>query len=138
MRTAMRFATAFADAEVLAPLQLPWPESEGATGQLCNCIAVWGTAMFGVEAVLGDNLILGPVHLPPCPAELRPSADVGEPGADGGSPRTVGNEQNDCAPNSKAKFLLCVRTAWALRAQRLGYAPKNTCHLSSSTAKQPT
>ena len=29
-----------------------------------------------------------------------------------------------------------VRTACILRTQRLGYSPKNTCHLSSSTAKQ--
>ena len=35
-----------------------------------------------------------------------------------------------------AKFLHCVRTACMLRTQRLGYSPKNTCHLSSSTAKQ--
>ena len=35
-----------------------------------------------------------------------------------------------------AKFLHCVRTACILRTQRLGYSPKNTCHLSSSTAKQ--
>ena len=37
---------------------------------------------------------------------------------------------------AKAKFLHCVRTACILRTQRLGYSPKNTCHLSSSTAKQ--
>ena len=37
---------------------------------------------------------------------------------------------------SMAKFLHCVRTACILRTQRLGYSPKNTCHLSSSTAKQ--
>ena len=30
----------------------------------------------------------------------------------------------------------CVCTACILRTQRLGYSPKNTCHLSSSTAKQ--
>ena len=30
----------------------------------------------------------------------------------------------------------CVRTACILRTQRLGYSPKNTSHLSSSTAKQ--
>ena len=30
----------------------------------------------------------------------------------------------------------CVRTACILRTQRLRYSPKNTCHLSSSTAKQ--
>ena len=35
-----------------------------------------------------------------------------------------------------AKFLHCVRTTCILRTQRLGYSPKNTCHLSSSTAKQ--
>ena len=35
-----------------------------------------------------------------------------------------------------AKFLHCVRTACILRTQRLGYSPKNTYHLSSSTAKQ--
>ena len=29
-----------------------------------------------------------------------------------------------------------VRTACILRTLRLGYSPKNTCHLSSSTAKQ--
>ena len=36
----------------------------------------------------------------------------------------------------KAKFLHWVPTACILRMQRLGYSPKNTCHLSSSTAKQ--
>ena len=36
----------------------------------------------------------------------------------------------------KAKFLHCARTVCILRTQRLGYSPKNTCHLSSSTAKQ--
>ena len=36
----------------------------------------------------------------------------------------------------EAKFLHCVRTACILRTQRLGYSPKNTCHLSSSKAKQ--
>ena len=35
-----------------------------------------------------------------------------------------------------AKFLHCVRTACIMRTQRLGHSPKNTCHLSSSTAKQ--
>ena len=35
-----------------------------------------------------------------------------------------------------AKFLHCVRTACIMRMQRLGYSPKNTCHLSGSTAKQ--
>ena len=40
----------------------------------------------------------------------------------------------DC--ESLAKFLHCVRTACIVRTQRLGYSPKNTCHLSSSTAKQ--
>ena len=35
-----------------------------------------------------------------------------------------------------AKFLHCMRTASVLRTQRLGYSPKNTSHLSSSTAKQ--
>ena len=30
----------------------------------------------------------------------------------------------------------CVRTACIPRTQRLGYSPKNTCHLSSSTPKQ--
>ena len=35
-----------------------------------------------------------------------------------------------------AKCLHCVRTACILRTQRLGYSPKNTTHLSSSTAKQ--
>ena len=35
-----------------------------------------------------------------------------------------------------AKFLHRVRTACILRTQRLGYSPKNTCHLSSSMAKQ--
>ena len=37
---------------------------------------------------------------------------------------------------TKGKFLHCVRTACILRTQRLGYSPKNTSHLSSSTAKQ--
>ena len=37
---------------------------------------------------------------------------------------------------SWAKFLHYVRTACILRTQRLRYSPKNTCHLSSSTAKQ--
>ena len=32
----------------------------------------------------------------------------------------------------------CVRTACIVRTQRLGYSPKNTTHLSSSTAKQQT
>ena len=36
----------------------------------------------------------------------------------------------------KAKCLHCVRTACIVRTQRLGYSPKNTTHLSSSTAKQ--
>ena len=35
-----------------------------------------------------------------------------------------------------AKCLHCVRTACILRTQRLGYSPKNTCHLFTSTAKQ--
>ena len=35
-----------------------------------------------------------------------------------------------------AKFLHCVRTACILRTQRRGYSPKDTFHLSSSTAKQ--
>ena len=30
----------------------------------------------------------------------------------------------------------CVRTACILRTQRLGYSPKNTCHLTSCTVKQ--
>ena len=30
----------------------------------------------------------------------------------------------------------CVRTACILRTQRLGYSPKNTCHLFTSTANQ--
>ena len=39
-----------------------------------------------------------------------------------------------CMINSKqqgvqAKCLHCVRTACILRTQRLGYSPKNTCHL---------
>ena len=38
--------------------------------------------------------------------------------------------------NTKAKFLHCMRTACILRTQGLGYSPKNTYHLSSSTAKQ--
>ena len=37
---------------------------------------------------------------------------------------------------SRAKFLHCVRTVCILRTQRLGHSPKNTRHLSSSTAKQ--
>ena len=48
--------------------------------------------------------------------------------------------QNDCRLKKLlllwAKFLHCVRTACILRTQRLGYSPKNTCHLFSSTAKQ--
>ena len=39
-------------------------------------------------------------------------------------------------PDTKAKCLHCVRTACILRTQRLGYSPKNTCHLFTSTAKQ--
>ena len=35
-----------------------------------------------------------------------------------------------------AKLLHCVRTACVPRTQRPGYSPKNTCHLSGSTAKQ--
>ena len=31
---------------------------------------------------------------------------------------------------SVAKFLHCVRTVCILHTQRLGYSPKNTCHLS--------
>ena len=37
---------------------------------------------------------------------------------------------------SWAKLLHCVRTECILRTQRPGYSPKNTCHLTSSTAKQ--
>ena len=33
-----------------------------------------------------------------------------------------------CA-QTMAKCLHCVRTACILRTQRLGYSPKNTCHL---------
>ena len=41
----------------------------------------------------------------------------------------------NCECTTKAKFLHCVRTVRILCTQRLGYSPKNTCHLSSSTAK---
>ena len=45
--------------------------------------------------------------------------------------------QKHCdAQHSMAKFLHWVRTMCILRTQRLRYSPKNTCHLSSSTAKQ--
>ena len=37
---------------------------------------------------------------------------------------------------TRAKFLHYVCTVCILRTQRLGHSPKNTCHLSSSTAKQ--
>ena len=30
---------------------------------------------------------------------------------------------------SRAKISHCVRTAYILHTQRLGYSPKNTCHL---------
>ena len=36
----------------------------------------------------------------------------------------------------QAKLLHCVGTACILRTQRLGYSPKNTCHLTGCTAKQ--
>ena len=35
-----------------------------------------------------------------------------------------------------AKILHCVRNACILRTHRLGYSPKNTCHLFTSKAKQ--
>ena len=41
-----------------------------------------------------------------------------------------------CCSELLAKFLHCVRTTCILRTHRLGHSPKNTCHLSSSTAKQ--
>ena len=44
------------------------------------------------------------------------------------------NRRFDCDP--RAKLLHCVRTTCKLCTQRLGYSPKNTCHLSGITAKQ--
>ena len=37
--------------------------------------------------------------------------------------------QTPQGPRAMAKCLHCVRTACILRMQRLGYSPKNTCHL---------
>ena len=37
---------------------------------------------------------------------------------------------------TRAKFWHCVCSACMLRTQKLRYSPKNTYHLSSSTAKQ--
>ena len=74
--------------------------------------------------------------------EYRPSF-----GSDGckcqGSLRTdhspkAGSKAFKCWPfvSTMAKLLRCVRTACMLRTQRPGYSPKNTCHLTSCTAKQ--
>ena len=41
----------------------------------------------------------------------------------------MGDEQWIRHSQNWAKCLHCVRTACALHAQRLGYSPKNTCHL---------
>ena len=51
--TAMRYAMAFTDPEVLGPLQLPSPSSESVGNgeeEITNCIAVWGGGMFGADS----------------------------------------------------------------------------------------
>ena len=74
-----------------------------------------------------------------------PSAEPWVPSADGGdgglrgTPCTKAHTSHwwvSCDFRTKATFLHCVRTACILRTKRLGYSPKNTYHLSSSTAKQ--
>ena len=83
--TAMRYATAFKDPEVLGPLQLPSPSSQPAESSdetVTNCIAVWGGGMFGADKLEEDSGYVGPVHLPPPPGD-RQTDTVDHPAQDG-------------------------------------------------------
>ena len=86
---AMRYATAFLDPGVLAPLALPWPGSEVGEPQVVNCLSVWGFAMFGADAVDETLGYVGAVLDPARPyrgavAVKPPATVVGS--SDGGAP----------------------------------------------------
>ena len=76
----MRYATAFLDHGVLASLALPCPTSEVGAPQLVNCLSLWGSAMFGADAVEESLGYVGSVlglALPHPGAYLRISPEKG-------------------------------------------------------------
>ena len=103
---AMRYATAFLHHGVLAPLALPWPGSEVGEPQVVNCLSVWGSAMFGADAV--DEALgyvgavfglarphLGAVAVKP-PATVVGGTDGGAPGHESDSPSTGSEGSSSC------------------------------------------
>ena len=72
--TAMRYAMAFKDPEVLGPLQLPSPSSESVGNgeeEIANYIAVWGGGLFSADKLETDSGFVGPIHLPPPPGHRQ-------------------------------------------------------------------
>ena len=70
--------------------------------------------------------------LTPSPStEERPWHHHIEPGLSLRAGSSMSNKRH----SYRGEFLHCVRIACILRTHRLGYSPKNTSHLSSSTAK---
>ena len=100
--TAMRYAMAFKDPEVLGLLQLPSPSSESVGNgeeEIANCIAVWGGGLFGADKLETDPGFVGLVHLPPPPGH-RQADTVEPPDADGGSGGALSGQSEDTDASS--------------------------------------
>ena len=100
--TAMRYAMAFKDPEVLGPLQLPSPSSESVgNGEeaIANFVAVWGGGLFGADKLETDSGFVGPIHLPPPPGH-RQAPTVEPPDADGGRGGDVSGLSEDTDTSS--------------------------------------
>ena len=77
---AMRYATAFLDHGVLESLALPCPRAGVEDPPVVNCLSLWGSAMFGADAVeesLGYvGAVLGPALPEPGAVAAEPHATV--------------------------------------------------------------
>ena len=103
---AMRYATAFLHHGVLASLALPCPGSEVGEPPVVNCLSLWGSAMFGADAVeesLGYvGAVLGPALSHPGAVAVEPPAAVvgcshgGAPGHELDSSSTSSEGSSSC------------------------------------------
>ena len=99
---AMRYATAFLDHGVLESLALPCPGTGVEEPPVVNCLSLWGSAMFGADAVEESmgfvGAILGPALPHPGAVAAEPHATV-EGGDHGGPP---GHESESSSTSSES------------------------------------
>ena len=108
---AMRCATTFLDHGVLELLALPCPGTGVEEPPVVNCLSLWGSAMFGADAVeesLGFvGAVLGPALTHPGSAAAEPHATVvggdhgGPPGHESDSFSTSSESFSACEPSTR-------------------------------------